>query len=102
MKKYTLLRFGHCYINREGDFAVSLLRGDKKHGYKLAASHANRNVWLGQIQLQSRIIPNDGSWIEIDPAIFNVASTLHVSGYVTKFPSGGSTGEQHYTVSPKY
>lgn len=87
MNKYTLLRFGRCYLNREGDFAVALLRGDKKHGYILAASHAHPNVWLGQIQLMSRVIPNDGRWIEIAPEMFNVASTFHVTGYKVKLPS---------------
>lgn len=29
MKKYKLLRFGHCYINQEGDFLIGLLGGDK-------------------------------------------------------------------------
>lgn len=87
MKKYTLLRFGHCYINREGDFAVALLRGDKKHGYQLAASSAHPSVWLGYIQLLTRIIPNDGNWIEIAPEMFNVASAFHASGHVLKLPS---------------
>lgn len=87
MKKFTLLRFGRCYINRQGDFTVALLRGDKKHGYQLAASHAHPNVWLGQIQLMSRVIPNDGSWTEIPPETFNVASAFHASGYVVRLPS---------------
>lgn len=93
MKKFTLIRFGHCYINRQGDFAVALLRGDKKHGYQLAASSAHPNVWLGQIQIQTRVIPNDGSWMEIDPAMFNVASACHASGHVVKFPVGKTNGE---------
>ncbi len=87
MKKFTLLRFGHCYINRQGDFAVALLRGDKKHGYQLAASSAHPNVWLGQIQILTRVIPNDGSWIEVAPEMFNVASACHVSGHVVRLPS---------------
>lgn len=86
MKKYTLLRFGRCYMNREGDFAVALLRGDKKHGYQLAASSAHPNVWLGQIQLLTRVIPNDGNWVEIAPEMFNVASAFHVSGHKVKLP----------------
>lgn len=87
MNKFTLLRFGHCYLNREGDFAVALLRGDKKHGYELAASHVHPNVWLGKIQLMSRVVPNDGNWIEIDPAMFNVASAFHSTGHAVKLPS---------------
>ncbi len=88
MNKYTLLKFGRCYINREGDFVIGLLYGDKKSGYFLAASHANPSVWLGSIQIMSRIISNDGNWIEIEPETFNVASALHVSGRVLTFPNG--------------
>ncbi len=101
MKKYKLLRFGHCYINREGDFVVGLLYGDKKNGYFLAASHANPSVWLGTIQMLSRVVPNDGNWIDIDPEVFNVASALHVSGRVLTFPNGNSTGERP-VVTKKY
>ncbi len=84
MKKFKLLRFGHCYINQEGDFVIGLLRGDKKHGYTFAASHAHPNVMLGRIQIQSRVVPNDGNWTEITPEMFNVASTCHASGYKVK------------------
>jgi hypothetical protein len=80
MKKYKLLRFGHSYINRTGDFAVSLMYGDKKHGYVFAAQHANPAVWLGTVQTLSRIVPNDGNWIDISPEQFNVASALMVGG----------------------
>jgi hypothetical protein len=67
MRKYTLLRFGRRYINRKGDFVVALLRGDRKHGYQLAASCRNPTVWMEKIQILTRVMPNDGSWIEIDP-----------------------------------
>lgn len=87
MNKYKLLRFGRCYINRGGDFVIGLLGGDKKHGYQFAGSHANRAVWLGKIQVLSRIVPNDGNWIEIDPATFNIASACHVTGHVVNLPS---------------
>ncbi len=89
MKKYKLLRFGHCYINREGDFIVALMSGDKKHGYQFVGSHANPCVLLGNFQLLSRIVPNDGNWNEITTDMFNLASTCHTSGYVVKLPSSG-------------
>jgi hypothetical protein len=93
MKKFKLLKFGRCYINREGDLAVALLRGDKKHGYQLAASSAHPNAFLGKIQLLSRVVPNDGNWIEIDSALFNVASAFHCSGHVVTLPTDDSDGE---------
>lgn len=87
MKKYKLLRFGHSYINREGDLAIHLMGGCKKKGYKLAASSAHPNVWLGKIQILSRIVPNDGNWIEVDARTFNAASSLLVRGYKVKIPA---------------
>lgn len=81
MKKFKLLRFGQCYANRKGDFVIGLLKGDKKHGYQFAASHANPAVFLGVIQTMSRVIDNDGNWTEISPEMFNAASALHASGY---------------------
>jgi len=101
MKKYKLLKFGHCYINREGDFAIGLLSGDKKHGYQLAASSAHPSVWLGKIQVMSRVVPNDGNWIEIGPEEFNVASALHVTGHVAKFPAS-PTSRELPVISKKY
>ena len=66
MKKYKLLRFGHCYINPDGSFVVGLLKGTKKKGYYFAASHAVPNaVCLGKIMILTRIVPNDGYWTEI-------------------------------------
>ena len=86
MKKYKLLRFGHCYINQEGDFVIGLLHGNKRLGYTFAASHAHPNVMLGQIQVLSRIVPNDDHWMEIDPEAYNIASILHASGHKLKIP----------------
>lgn len=93
MNKYKLLRFGHCYISREGDIAISLLGGDKRSGYDLTTSYAHPAAWMHELQILTRIVPNDGTWIEIDHATFFVASTLHVTGYVMVFPSEKSTGE---------
>jgi hypothetical protein len=84
MKKYKLLKFGQCYINREGDFVIALLGGEKKKGYRFAGSHAHPYVVLGTFQLLSRIVPNDGNWIEITPYGFNVASHYHSQGYVMR------------------
>ena len=67
MKKYKLLRHGHCYITKNGDFAVALVGGNKKHGYTFLASHTCRNFLPGKINIQSRIVPNDGYWWEIPP-----------------------------------
>lgn len=84
MKKYKLLRFGHCYTSRNGEFVVALLKGDKKHGYLFVGSHVKPCVILGKFQLLSRVVPNDDSWIEISADTFNVASELHISGYIVK------------------
>ena len=89
MKNYKLLRFGHCYINHEGDFVIGLVGGDKRHGYVFLASHAHPSVMLGKIQIQSRIVPNDGHWLEIDPEAYNIASILHASGLKMKVPVFG-------------
>ena len=87
MNKYKLLRFGHCYINQEGDFVIGLLGGNKVSGYVFAASHAHPNVMLGQVRVHSRIVPNDGHWMEIDPETYNIASILHASGHKMKLPT---------------
>ena len=101
MKKYKLLRFDRCYLNKEGDFVIGLLSGCKKHGYTFVGSHANHAVFLGTFRLLSRVVPNDGNWIEVDPQTFNVASSLHVSGHVVKFPAG-YTGKELPVISKKY
>lgn len=87
MKKYKLFRFRHAYINREGDLAIKLLSGTKKKGYRFAAASAHPRVWLGQIQILSRIVANDGNWIEIDPKLFNAASALLIDGQKVKIPA---------------
>lgn len=93
MKKYKLLRFGKCYINKAGDFVIALLRGDNKHGYQFAGSHVNSSVLTRTFQLLSRIVPNDGNWKEIAPEIFNVSSALHITGHIIKFPTRKSNGK---------
>jgi hypothetical protein len=89
-KQVKILRFGHCYINRAGDFAITLLRGGKmgwyKNYYTFAASHANPAVFLGEIQLSSRTVPNDGNWVEISVDMFKIASACHTTGHVIKVP----------------
>lgn len=90
MKKYKLLHFGHCYINESGDLVIGLLHGNKKHGYKFAASSANPAVFLQEILIPTRIVPNDGHWIEISAKDFVVVSQVHSSGYKVKpAPKGG-------------
>ena len=92
MKKYKLLRFGHCYMNADGDFIIGLLRGNKAHGYWFAASSAHPAVFLQDVWVQSRIVPNDGHWIEIVPDTFVAISQIHASGYKIKpaLKKGGS------------
>lgn len=100
MKKYKLLHFGHCYINRQGDFIIALLSGDKKRGYTFAASHANPTAFLGKIHSLSRTVPNDGSWIEIDKGTFNIAAECHITGHVVQIPE--VTGKELPIISRKY
>jgi hypothetical protein len=84
MKKYRLLRFGHCYINRNGDFAIALLGGNKTRGYIFQASHTCRNFMPGKITIRSRVVPNDGYWVEIPPQEFVVCNYLHGEGRAVK------------------
>ena len=85
MKKYKLLRFGHCYINPDGSFVVGLLEGTKKKGYWFAASHAVPNaVCLGKIMILTRVVPNDGYWTEIPMDSFFKVFDFHASGYKVK------------------
>jgi hypothetical protein len=67
MKKYKLLHVGHFYINKTGDFAIALLGGNKKHGYRFQVSHTCRNFSPVRINIQSRIVLNDDYWWELPP-----------------------------------
>lgn len=87
MKKYKLLRFGHCYSTKEGDFVIGLVSGYHKHGYTFLASHSTHLMYIERLYIGSRIVPNDGHWIEIDPKHFSAASTGHILG-------------QHFTPAP--
>jgi len=89
MKKHKLLRFGHCYLNKSGDLIIGLLHGNKKHGYRFAASSAHPAAILQEIWIQTRIVPNDGHWTEISSKDFMVASQIHSSGYKVKPASKG-------------
>lgn len=80
---------------------IGLLKGEHKKGYIFAGSHAKPSVFLGWFQLQSRVVPNDGNWKEIDHAMFNVASAYHVTGHVIKFSSDQFGGERPI-ISKKY
>ena len=82
---HKLLRFGHYYLNEQGDFVVGLVSGNKLHGYTFIASHAHPNVMLGKIHSQSRVVPNDGHWIEIDSDMFTAVFAIHASGHKVKF-----------------
>ena len=90
MKKHKLLHFGHCYLNKSGDLVIELLSGNKRHGYMFAASSAHPSVFLQNIWIQTRIVPNDGHWIEISAKDFVMTSQVHSSGYKVKpAPKGG-------------
>jgi hypothetical protein len=93
MKKYKLLRFGHCYINPDGSFTVGLLRGTKKKGYWFAASHAAPHaVCLHEIMVLSRVVPNDGYWTEIPMKTFFAVFDAHISGCKAKPAQKGGSG----------
>ncbi len=72
MKKYKLLKYSQCYINKRGNFIICLIRGNKRLGYIFTGSHSNLPVILGTFQLMSRIIFNNGNWIKIDPNVYNI------------------------------
>lgn len=86
MNKFKVLKFGKCYLNKEGDFVVALMRGDMEHGYEWAASHANPAIVSGKIYTRSRVVPNDGNWSEISDDMFRVAAAVHSTGHVVILP----------------
>jgi hypothetical protein len=88
MKKYKLLRHGHCYITKNGDFAIALLGGNKRHGYTFLASHTCRGFIPGKINIQSRIVPNDGYWWEFLPQEYAVVAYNHREGRTVKLIGG--------------
>jgi hypothetical protein len=70
-KDKKILRFGHCYVNPDGSFAIGLVEGTKRRGYWFLATHADPNViCLNKIMVLSRVVPNDGHWTEISPDMF--------------------------------
>ena len=69
---------------------MGLVGGNKKHGYTMFASHANPYIFLENINVMSRIVPNDGNWIEITPEQYKAIASYHSEGYVVKpAPKGG-------------
>lgn len=87
MKKFKLFRVGRFYLNKTGDMAFGLVRGSKQKGYQFVGTHANRLLLINKFQLQSRVVPNDGNWQEIDHSLFDVVSKLHSNGHVLKLPT---------------
>lgn len=69
LKKFKLLRFGKCYLSKDGALAIALAEGDRKKGYLCAVSSSKFYVG-GRLHIQSRIIPNDGVWYEIPVEAF--------------------------------
>ena len=86
MNKFKTLKVGRYYISRKGDFAIGLLGGSKKKGYNFVASYVQPTMWLGMIQTLSRVVPNDGSFLEIDRKMFEAASALHFKGLLLRVP----------------
>lgn len=84
MKKFSLLRIGHCYITRNGEYAVALLGGNKIRGYLCHITHICRNFIPGRVTIRSRIVPNDGTWVEIPPQEFPIVAHLHGEGRSVK------------------
>ena len=98
MNKYKVLHFGHCYLNRGGDLAVVLLNGkNKEHGYKFVGSSAHPNMVLREFWALSRVVNNDGNWIEISINEFNSVSKVHAAGYVVKLPAV-FTGKESFAI----
>jgi len=75
MKKFTLLRIGKCYFNKNDNFAVAVLEGNRRTGYVLSGSHADRHI--GIFTLKSRVIPNSGEWKEINHNEFRKICISH-------------------------
>lgn len=99
--KYKTLEIGKYYITRRGDFAVHVIGGDEKHGYKMRATVANPITYLGVINIFSREVPNNGNWIEISEEVFGLASSLHTFGHgIRHVPFLGAGPELEYMPSP--
>lgn len=84
--KYKTLKFGHCYINKEGDFAIIPLSGSKRFGYKFIGTHVNPLMFLHDFQMMSRMVDNDGNWTEIPTNYFNIIAELHSKYYKVSVP----------------
>lgn len=82
--KYRLLHYGHCYINKTGDFAIALIGGNRTYGYIFQASHTCRDFFTEKIHIRSRIVPNDGHWLEIPSQDFVMSTILHGMGNPVK------------------
>lgn len=76
MRSYKLLRFGKCYINREGNIKIMLIGGSRRTGYVGIFDCQHPAVMFHKIYLGSRIVPNDGSWMEVDKSNVSEASRL--------------------------
>lgn len=99
-KDKMILRFDHYYINRDGDFVIMPIGGTKKSGYWFVASHANPCAFLGRIMMLSRIVPNDGTWTEIDETLFDITAGCHITGHAVKIPA--HTGGDRPEIYKKY
>jgi hypothetical protein len=76
MRKYTFLRFGRCYTNKEGDIKVLLVTGNREVGYVGLFDCRHPAVASHKIYLKSRVVLNNGSWTEVDKSCVSIASIL--------------------------
>jgi hypothetical protein len=76
VNKYTFLRFGRCYINKEGDIKVILVAGSREVGYVGLFDCRHPAVASHKIYLKSRVVLNDDSWTEVDKSSVSIASIL--------------------------
>lgn len=76
MNKYKVLHFGHCYTNKEGDLSIMLVGGNRKSGYYALFDCKYPMVTSHMAYLGSRVVLNDGNWIEVDKSNVSEASML--------------------------
>jgi hypothetical protein len=86
VKQYKLLRHGHAYLHVDGDLAIYLSSGNRKKGYTFLASTPHPAVFLQRIHLRSRVIPNDGKWVEFNVSYFKAVTKFHGVGMTVTPP----------------
>jgi hypothetical protein len=79
MNTFKSMKFGKSYINHDNSLIVTLLGGNRNTGYIAHSTSTITNLLSGKIYILSRVIPNDGSWMEVGKTTrnFNVGVPLH-------------------------